>query len=644
MEQQLPARMSLDVTGVFFSTRHQLSAWKSGVIKCLGFWAKRWSISLCGREAMYPFDVHHTYTFCWVLLAKYQAFGEDVDDSFVDIETEPQIVEEVPADKIVYSSPQPLGNYYLAEHFDDRDGFSKRWILSQAKKENADDNISNLAGDLGLVLKSKAHHHAISTPLEKPFLFDNKPFILQYEVQFQNGQECGGAYIKLLSQSSDLDLHTFTDATPYTIMFGPDKCGVDSKLHFIFRHRNPKSGKQEEKHWKRATTVPKLEDIFKDKKPHLLTLILMPDNTFEVLLDKRSVHKGSLLEEFSPPVNPPSEIDDPTDKKPDDWDERDKIPDPSAQKPTDWDETAPRQIPDPNSKKPDDWLDNEPELIPDPNAEKPKDWDDDMDGEWEAPLISNPKCENVGCGEWKPAMINNPAYKGKWKAPMIDNPKYMGKWKARKIPNPDFFEDLHPYKMIPIAAIGFELWSMSENILFDNLIITDDPYVADHWAQETWALKKELADWETDSWLLQLIKYTNKHPWLWAVYILLIALPVVLFISFCCTTRETEEDRRARHKKTDEELPPNVMPPQSPETSHHLASTAEEEEAEVQEEESEGNEVEEENAEVPEKKEPEPKASPKKKPQVNEKGSGDGNPPGSPKKPLGSPKKPLRKE
>ncbi|UYV69407.1 hypothetical protein LAZ67_6003487 [Cordylochernes scorpioides] len=33
------SRMSLDVTGVFF-TRHQLSAWKSGVINCLGFWAK----------------------------------------------------------------------------------------------------------------------------------------------------------------------------------------------------------------------------------------------------------------------------------------------------------------------------------------------------------------------------------------------------------------------------------------------------------------------------------------------------------------------------------------------------------------------------------------------------------------------------
>ncbi|UYV79265.1 hypothetical protein LAZ67_17001850 [Cordylochernes scorpioides] len=53
MEQQLPARMSLDVTGVFFSTRHQLSAWKSGVIKCLGFWAKRLLSNLNAKEQEY---------------------------------------------------------------------------------------------------------------------------------------------------------------------------------------------------------------------------------------------------------------------------------------------------------------------------------------------------------------------------------------------------------------------------------------------------------------------------------------------------------------------------------------------------------------------------------------------------------------
>ncbi len=51
-----------------------------------------------------------------------------------------------------------------------------------------------------------------------------------------------------------------------------------------------------------------------------------PDNTFEVSIDYKVVNHGSLLDDFSPPVNPPAEIDDPNDKKPADWDEREKIP------------------------------------------------------------------------------------------------------------------------------------------------------------------------------------------------------------------------------------------------------------------------------------------------------------------------------
>ena len=77
-----------------------------------------------------------------------------------------------------------------------------------------------------------------------------------------------------------------------------------------------------------------------------------------------------------------------------------------------------------------------------------------MDGDWEAPLIPNPRCEGVdGCGPWKPPVINNPAHKGKWRAPLIDNPNYKGKWKPRKIPNPDFFEDKEPFKMTEIVSV-----------------------------------------------------------------------------------------------------------------------------------------------------------------------------------------------
>ncbi|OWK14905.1 CLGN, partial [Cervus elaphus hippelaphus] len=63
--------------------------------------------------------------------------------------------------------------------------------------------------------------------------------------------------------------------------------------------------------------------------------VMNPDDTFEVLIDQIVVNKGSLLEDVVPPINPPKEIEDPSDKKPDDWDERAKIPDASAVKPED---------------------------------------------------------------------------------------------------------------------------------------------------------------------------------------------------------------------------------------------------------------------------------------------------------------------
>ena len=45
---------------------------------------------------------------------------------------------------------------------------------------------------------------------------------------------------------------------------------------------------------------------------------------------------------------------------------------------------------------PQDW--DKPEHIADPDATKPEDWDDEMDGEWEPPMIDNPEYK----GEWKP--------------------------------------------------------------------------------------------------------------------------------------------------------------------------------------------------------------------------------------------------
>ncbi|KAH7338696.1 calnexin [Rhizoctonia solani] len=350
-----------------------------------------------------------------------------------------------------------------------------------------------IVGDKGLVAKSKASHHAISAPLATPLDPTGKPFVVQYEAKFQKGGNCGGGYLKLLEEGYTSS--EFSDKTPWVVMFGQDLTCPGSKVHFIFRHQNPITKEWEEKHLKSAPAPHVGENT------NLYTLIVNPDNTFEILINNESNTKGNLLESFEPPVNPSKEIDDPEDKKPADWVDEDKIPDPAASKPEDWDEDAPREIPDEEATQPEGWLTDEPLTIPDPDAEKPEEWDDEEDGDWIAPTVPNPKCtEGPGCGTWVRPMKANPAYKGKWSAPMIDNPAYKGPWAPRKIANPNYFEDLHPANLNKIGGVGIEIWTMTEDILFDNIYVGTSPEDAAKLAKQTFVVKqkieKELADAE----------------------------------------------------------------------------------------------------------------------------------------------------
>lgn len=96
----------------------------------------------------------------------------------------------------------------------------------------------------------------------------------------------------------------------------------------------------------------------------LYTLIVNPDNSFEVWVNGELKTEGNLLEDMKPSVNPPKEIDDPNDKKPSDvsykkayiqWVDEEMMDDPDAVKPDDWDEDAPKLIPDESAEKPEDW-------------------------------------------------------------------------------------------------------------------------------------------------------------------------------------------------------------------------------------------------------------------------------------------------
>jgi calnexin len=70
-------------------------------------------------------------------------------------------------------------------------------------------------------------HYGLSTMLPAPVPLTDG-IVLQYEVKFDRDHTCGGAYLKLLSAPEDgsvLQLDKLKSKTPFSVMFGPDRCG-----------------------------------------------------------------------------------------------------------------------------------------------------------------------------------------------------------------------------------------------------------------------------------------------------------------------------------------------------------------------------------------------------------------------------------
>merc|ERR1712000_288774 len=236
---------------------------------------------------------------------------------------------------------------------------------------NAKDNFGKLvlsSGDFygdakinqGAKTSQDAHFYAQITKLPEPITNEGKDLVVSLSVKHEQGIDCGGGYIKILPT---LDASNFNGESEYFLMFGPDKCGGSNKVHAIFNY----NGKN--LLWKKEPRFPD------DKLTHVYTLIVHPDNTYELQIDQEKKESGKLEE--------------------------------------DWDFLEPKQIADPEAKKPDDW-------------------DDAEDGAWEAPMIPNPKYK----GAWSPKKIPNPAYKGVWRPKKIANPKYQPDDKLYQIRKP----------------------------------------------------------------------------------------------------------------------------------------------------------------------------------------------------------------
>ncbi|KAI7753720.1 hypothetical protein M8C21_024733 [Ambrosia artemisiifolia] len=250
------------------------------------------------------------------------------------------------------------------------DGWQSRWVKSDWKRsEGKAGSFKHTAGswsadpdDKGTIYKvilcinscnrsgiqttTDARHYAISAKIPE-FSNKNRTLVLQYSIKFEQDIECGGGYIKLMS--GYVNQKKFGGDTPYSVMFGPDLCGTQTKkLHVIVSYQ--------------GQNYPIKKDLQceTDKLTHFYTFILRPDASYSVLIDGRERDSGSMY--------------------------------------TDWDILPPRKIKDVNAKKPADW--EEREYIDDPNQVKPEPdtWDEDEDGVWRPPKIPNPAYK----GPWKP--------------------------------------------------------------------------------------------------------------------------------------------------------------------------------------------------------------------------------------------------
>jgi calnexin len=363
-----------------------------------------------------------------------------------------------------------------------RRNYTGRWRLKHA-------NFPALVdGEQMLFTDTAPAYYGLSILFETPFSLHTRNLVLQFETKFRTTLNCGAAYIKLFHEDN-FSPDTLSNETHYLLMFGPDYCGPDhNKVHFILRVKNARTGLFEEKH---LIDPPKIEN---DELAHLYTLILRTNDTFEILIDADSVHNGSLWTDFSPPVWPTKTIDDPTDFKPEDWDDRELIEDWDATQPDDWEENENTILLDEKRKRPPiGWLVDEPPQLPDPSVKKPKDWNDVIHGEWRQKMIPNPKCAPPvpGCGPWKQPYIQGPP-RGPWKPPLIPNPNYQGPYPTRQIPNDDYYVDPIPHNFPDIIGAGFELWIVTKDIGIGKVYIGDDEAAVARWNEAHFIPKHEV--------------------------------------------------------------------------------------------------------------------------------------------------------
>jgi calreticulin len=362
------------------------------------------------------------------------------------------------------------------------EGWDARWVTG-AGGDKTLGKWEHTAGDYyggeeaeakGIMTSEDYRHYFLSTKFDEITNADTD-LVIQYQLKFTKTPDCGGSYIKLLTND---DPSKFDNDSPYacvnpyrhltpprlpapisfifppptrprarkshgltrapdilrSIMFGPDQCGGTKRVHAIITYKGENKLKTSD-----------VSLTIYDELTHVYSFVIKKDQTYEVFVDLESKASGNME---------------------DDWEilKAKKINDPELSKPEDWVEDT--MMDDPEDVKPEGW-DDIPEKIVDPEAEKPEDWDDEDDGEWEPPLIDNPE------------------FKGEFVAPKVANPAYKGEWSPKQIKN-DKYEEGVQLAAYDSSYIGFELWVVNNGTIFDNILVTDDIEYAKAQGEKLW--------------------------------------------------------------------------------------------------------------------------------------------------------------
>lgn len=194
---------------------------------------------------------------------------------------------------------------HFSEEFDS--DWESRWSKSTWKADQQG-TFTHTQGDwhgdeemaYGIRTTGDLKFFELSAKLPQAVKTGKDPLVLQYSVKFEKDIECGGGYIKLVGEN--FDQTKFGGETPLLVMFGPDICGGDNKIHLLLDHKT--TGYL----WKKKPTAPN------DKLTHIYTAVLYPNASYAVYLDAKPLENGTIADDWDFTV--PKSIPDPADKKP----------------------------------------------------------------------------------------------------------------------------------------------------------------------------------------------------------------------------------------------------------------------------------------------------------------------------------------